>query len=116
MAHRIVLVDDLDGSELNESAATTRFSLDGAQYEIDLAEANRDRLREALAPFIAAGRKVGPTSAPAGRRSARSAASGGSGKRTADIREWANANGHRVGERGRIPANVVAAYEAATGN
>ncbi|MDR2281383.1 MAG: Lsr2 family protein, partial [Gordonia sp. (in: high G+C Gram-positive bacteria)] len=29
------------------------------------------------------------------------------------IREWANANGFTVSDRGRIPADVLAAYEAA---
>lgn len=116
MAHKIVLVDDLDGSELSDTAVTTRFSLDGSHYEIDLGEANRDKLREVLAPFIAAGRKAAASSASGTRRNAKSGSRSGAGKRTAAIREWANANGHSVGERGRIPANIVEAYEAATGN
>lgn len=116
MAHKIVLVDDLDGSELSDSAVTTRFSLDGSHYEIDLGDANREKLREVLAPFIAAGRKAASTSASGTRRSAKSGGRSSAGKRTAAIREWANANGHSVGERGRIPANIVEAYEAATGN
>lgn len=114
MAHKIVLVDDLDGSELGDNAVTTRFSLNGAHYEIDLGDANRQKLADALAPFIAAGRR-----ASAGAASARSAAPkkrGGSGKsNTSAIREWANANGHTVGDRGRIPATIIEAYEAATG-
>ena len=32
---------------------------------------------------------------------------------TAEIRAWARENGHRVSDRGRMPAEVVAAYEAA---
>lgn len=114
MAHKIVLVDDLDGSELGDNAVTTRFSLNGAHYEIDLGDANRQKLADALAPFIAAGRR-----ASAGAASARSAApkkrSAGAKSNTSAIREWANANGHTVGDRGRIPANIVEAYEAATG-
>lgn len=31
----------------------------------------------------------------------------------ARIREWAWAHGHKVNERGRIPADIVADYEAA---
>lgn len=114
MAHKIVLVDDLDGTELGDNAVTTRFSLNGASYEIDLGEANRQKLADALAPFIAAGRR-----ASAGGGSGRAAAprkrAGGSSSNTAAIREWANANGHPVGDRGRIPANIIEAYEAATG-
>lgn len=32
---------------------------------------------------------------------------------SADIRAWALVNGHAVGDRGRLPATVVRAYEAA---
>jgi Lsr2 len=32
-----------------------------------------------------------------------------------DIRVWAEANGHHVSSRGRIPATVTAAYRAANG-
>ena len=32
---------------------------------------------------------------------------------TAKIREWANENGHKVADRGRIPADVISAYEKA---
>ena len=32
-----------------------------------------------------------------------------------DIRVWAEANGHNVSSRGRIPATVTAAYRAANG-
>ncbi|WP_217628223.1 Lsr2 family DNA-binding protein [Micromonospora nigra] len=34
----------------------------------------------------------------------------------ATIRAWARDNGHAIGERGRIPASVKAAFEQATGN
>jgi hypothetical protein len=34
-------------------------------------------------------------------------------QRSADIRDWAGANGLQITERGRIPAAVVAAYDAA---
>ena len=31
----------------------------------------------------------------------------------AEIRDWARANGYEVSDRGRIPGNVMEAYEAA---
>jgi len=114
MAHKIVLVDDLDGSELGDNAVTTRFSLNGAHYEIDLNEANREKLAEALAPFIAAGRRASAGSV-SGRGAAPKRRGGAAKGNTSAIREWANANGHTVGDRGRIPAHIVEAYEAATG-
>jgi hypothetical protein len=55
MANRILTetVDDLDGQS---GAETVTFSIDGVFYDIDLAAANRERLRHALAPYVEAGR------------------------------------------------------------
>jgi len=114
MAHKIVLVDDLDGTELGDNAVTTRFSLNGAHYEIDLNESNQQKLADALAPFVAAGRRAS-ASAASGRAATAKKRGGGTKSNTSAIREWANANGHPVGDRGRIPAHIVEAYEAATG-
>src|SRR5436190_670131 len=101
MAQRvnIVLEDDLDGSEADE---TVTFGLDGVTYEIDLNSANASALRESLAPFVGHGRRAAGRRAPA-----RSAAPRSAGKRdVADVREWARKNGHKVSERGRISAEV----------
>lgn len=115
MAHKLVLVDDLDGSELGSNSATTRFSLDGTQYEIDLGAANKQKLAEALRPFISSARKTAKaTSAPSANRS-RSQRSGSGPTRsseTAAIRAWAHDNGYDVGVRGRISADVREAYLA----
>ena len=40
-----------------------------------------------------------------------SARAGRSREETAAIREWADANGHEVSARGRIPSSVLEAYE-----
>ena len=111
MAQRvnIVLEDDLDGSPADE---TVTFALDGVTYEIDLNDSNAAKLRDALAPYIGHARRS------AGRRSTgRGRASGGTGTATkrdlADVREWARRNGHQVSERGRISAEVQAAYDKA---
>ena len=105
------LVDDLDGTVLeNGTGSTVRFSLEGRQYEIDLSDANAQKLRSALAPFISAGRTVaGSSTRTAGaRRSSRS----NTGELAA-IRSWAQGNGFTVGDRGRISAEVREAYERA---
>ena len=97
---QVVLVDDIDGGEAVE---TLSFSLDGVGYEIDLSAANAADLRDAVAPWISAGRRV------SGRRSA------SRGRGTSDagkIREWARANGVEVSERGRVSASVREAYAA----
>ena len=109
MAQRvnIVLEDDLDGSEADE---TVTFALDGVSYEIDLNAKNAAALRDSLAQYVGHARRA------AGRRAAgRPAASGrGSGKRDlGDVREWARSNGHQVSDRGRISAEVQAAYDKA---
>lgn len=100
----IVLVDDLDGSEASE---TVSFGLDGTSYEIDLNDRNAAALREALSGYIGHGRKV-----PAGsRRPARRTSAGASN--TKEVRDWAKANGYDVSERGRVSAEIKAAYDAA---
>ncbi|MGP3536400.1 histone-like nucleoid-structuring protein Lsr2 [Microbacterium sp. RD1] len=113
MARRIVhqLVDDLDGSVLEiGSGETVLFSLDGVAYEIDLTESNAASLRAALAPYIDAGRSVSRTaSAPSnGRKRRRS-----NQQDYTEIRAWAKDNGYTVSERGRVPAAVLEAYDAA---
>ena len=57
MATRRVVtrVDDLDGSA---GANTVRFGLDRRDYEIDLTDAHADHLRQSLAPFMSAGRRL----------------------------------------------------------
>lgn len=47
------------------------------------------------------------------RRSKRRGTKGKQAASTADLRTWARANGHQVSDRGRIPASVLAAYQAA---
>jgi hypothetical protein len=98
----IVLVDDIDGGDADE---TLTFALDGTGYEIDLSADNAARLREALAPYVGHARKV------TGRKPAAKKAAGSS---TKDVREWARANGWAsLGDRGRVPADVQQAYDAA---
>ena len=49
MAQRIMLIDDLDGSE---ASTTLTYAIDGQEYEIDLSEENAEKFRTTLAPFI----------------------------------------------------------------
>lgn len=102
---QVVLIDDLDGGGADE---TVSFSLDGVSYEIDLSTAHATELRDAFATWVGHARRVGGR-ARTGRRAAGSRAAGGE---SAAIREWARANGYKVNDRGRIPADIKAAYEA----
>jgi hypothetical protein len=106
----IVLVDDIDGSEATETVA---FGLDGTSYEIDLNDTNAGALRDALAGYIGHGRKVGSASRRGRRTSGSSGSSSAGGPSPKEIREWARGQGMDVPERGRVSADVRAAYEAA---
>lgn len=107
----VILVDDLDGGDADESV---EFAIDGRAYEIDLSTANGERLRSALAPYLSAARRAG-----GGRRAASAGGGAAPGRSTADrehnqaIREWAQAKGMTIAERGRIPSNVLDAYQQA---
>ncbi len=102
----VVLIDDLDGSAAEETVA---FSLDNVTYEIDLSAENAAALRDAVAPYLAHARRV----RSAGRRSSRPVPTGTSD--TASIRAWAREQGMTVNDRGRLSAEVRAAYESAHG-
>ncbi|CAM4099864.1 histone-like nucleoid-structuring protein Lsr2 [Janibacter anophelis] len=109
MAQRvqIILEDDLDGGDATE---TVTFGLDGVNYEIDLNDKNAAALRDALAGYVGAGRRV----------SGRKSSGGSSGSRSSSgdltkIREWARSNGHEVSDRGRISQKVRDAYAKANG-
>lgn len=106
----IVLVDDVDGSEATE---TVSFALDGTAYEIDLSDKNAGGLRDALAPYLGHARKVSSGNRRSGRKSGGSASGGGLGPSPRLVRDWARSNGYEVSDRGRVPAEVTAAYEAA---
>jgi nucleoid-associated protein Lsr2 len=105
----IILVDDIDGSTAGETVA---FGLDRVDYEIDLSAKNAKSLRRVLQPWVDAARRTG------GRRRGRTPAAprrrgavdrGQSG----DIRAWARESGYRVAGRGRLPADVIDAFNAA---
>ena len=118
MARRIVhqLVDDLDGTVLEVGEGETmHFSLDGVAYEIDLTEDNAAAFRAALAPYRDAARSTSGARATASRggsAGARQQRRGGQ-RDFAPIRKWAKDNGYQISDRGRVPASVIDAYEAA---
>lgn len=108
MAQRtvITLVDDLDHKEIENDGQTIRFAYQGIQYEIDLSEKHAKKLDNALAPFVAAARRVD------GRAARRSKAVPASIDPKV-VRKWAESNGIEVSVRGRIPAHVLDQYRAA---
>ncbi len=102
MAQRVqvVLLDDLDGGPAHE---TLKFSFEGVSYEIDLSNVHASEFRAAVEPWVKAARKV------SGRSTGRVVANSDTSK----IRAWAKSSGLGVSERGRISAEIRAAYVAA---
>lgn len=107
----VQLVDDVDGSA---AESTVEFGLDGVSYAIDLSADNAAQLRDSLTTYLTKARRTGGRKHRAG-----AAVKNGSAPNTTDrqrnqaIREWARGQGLEVSERGRIPADVVEAYENA---
>ena len=100
---QVIMVDDLDGEEIDSGGKTILFAHGGNTYEIDLTETNAKKLQDALAPYIAAARRVGS-------------------RRPSPIdvkpdlpamRAWAKERGIKVSERGRVSQDVQDAYRAA---
>jgi transcriptional regulator with XRE-family HTH domain len=114
---RTVLVfveDDLDGTP---AASTITFGLEGRSYEIDLSERNAQRLRQALAPYLAVARPRGRGSSS--QRAKREPAVPTPG--TADdsdhvaVRAWAHENGIAVNDRGPVSKRVRQKFVQAQG-
>ena len=99
---RVVLSDDLDGSA---ATSTVGFALDGVTYEIDLNDENTQKLRDDFAAWLEHARRVGGRARPGTSRGRRD--------ETKRIREWAQANGYEIGDRGRISTEIRQAYAAA---
>ncbi len=115
----VVLVDDLDGSEADE---TVTFALDGISYEIDLTADNAERLREALSEWVQNARRLSGARRRGNRTATQQSTTEQSttkqstvGASNGTIREWARANGHEVSERGRIKAEIIDAFNASDG-
>lgn len=117
----IQLIDDIDGSVIDEDAGESiEFSVSGVDYVIDLKSKNATEFHRKLDYYIehatrVGGRKrkpsaaaaavaaVAPASTPAKRDPAQTRA----------IRQWAFDSGYELSSRGRIPAEIEEAYNAA---
>jgi len=98
---------DYDSREIPDGQQLTRsFSLDGRDYEIDLCEKHSQKFDESLKRFADKARKATSRVRSTKRRTAAHR------QRSADIRAWAKRSGIQVNDRGRIPAHVIAKFEA----
>ena len=114
MAQKVqtLFIDDIDGGE---AEGTVRFALDGTEYEIDLNAQHTEELRSALGKYVTHARKVGAAARRGGRGAGRGGRGTGSTLNTTEIRNWAREQGYDIKDRGRVPADVVSKYQAATG-
>jgi hypothetical protein len=98
---------DYDSKEIPNGEHLTRaFSLDGRDYEIDLCEKHSQKFDEVLKRFADKARRATSRVTRTKRRTTAHR------QRSADIRSWAKRSGIAVSDRGRIPAQVIAKYEA----
>jgi hypothetical protein len=114
MAQKIttLFIDDIDGGT---AEGTVRFALDGTEYEIDLNAKHSEELRSALGKYVTHARKTGGAARRGGRGAGRAGRGTGPALNTTEVRNWARENGYDIKDRGRVPADLVAKYEAAAG-
>ena len=117
MAQRTIvqLTDDLDGKPIADGQGeTVRFGLDRQDYEIDLGDKNARAMRDAMGKYVAAARRVSSATRAGGR--SRGAGRPAAASRDYDpkaVRAWAESQGIEVSQRGRVPADLVAKFQAA---
>jgi hypothetical protein len=114
MAQKVMLIDDLDGSE---GVETITYSVDGQEYEIDLSEKNAEKFRSTMKGYIDASRPVERRQVmtlASARSSRRQSSRGGSGRDDIpQIRAWAESQGMDVSARGRVKKEIIDAYDEA---
>lgn len=103
----VTVVCDLPHDGEIEGNETVSFSFDGAAYEIDVCSAHAKELHDTFATYAEHSRRV---TGGGGRR--RKVRTGPGRERSSEIRAWARQRGHKVSERGRIPASIIQEYEA----
>lgn len=120
------LIDDLEKTRSNQRILATQtitFSVNDVRYTIDLSEDNAAAFMRAVGPFMEAASVVPVRRSGGDRKSAPKVATSTESKTTAKprtnrnrtdaVRLWARQNDHEISDRGRIPTNVLDAYEAA---
>ncbi|MGV9671577.1 MULTISPECIES: histone-like nucleoid-structuring protein Lsr2 [unclassified Gordonia (in: high G+C Gram-positive bacteria)] len=117
----VSIIDDIDGRELDiDEAHTISWSWSGVDYQLDVSEANLDKIENGRVPVSklleVSTRTGGRRQSTAPRVTAPAASPSTNGKGGADtktIREWAREAGYEVPLRGRLPKEIVDAYDEA---
>jgi hypothetical protein len=110
---KITLIDDVNGDET--AVETIQFGLDGVQYEIDLSEEHAFALRNDIGQWSDYARRIGGRRKHKAKDKAQTNGhkASASPSSAAEIRAWAQSQGVEVPPRGRVPADVRAAFEQA---
>lgn len=111
---RVVHTCDHHGDE-TEATTTVLVTSGKKRIELDLCQAHLDALvgagrKPAATPSSSDGRRRNGNRQAATKKRTKARQAGPS---TASVREWATQNGHSVNARGRIPADIIAAYSEA---
>lgn len=102
--------DDLTG-EVGDDVKPRSIGWLGNHYEIDLSEAHTKEIDDFLAPYIENARIPKPQPKPR-KKSKYKPTSREYKAYLFDVRNWARQNGMKINPRGRIPRQVLEAYEA----
>ncbi|MGD7003512.1 histone-like nucleoid-structuring protein Lsr2 [Corynebacterium halotolerans] len=99
--------DDLDSTPLGEEDLhIVRFGFEGTDYILDLSEQNAQKFQQLMEPYVKAARKMSTPKAP--RRE--SVSTRGNSRA---IRQWAQEQGMKIANRGKIPHEIIDAYHKA---
>lgn len=109
----IVAVDDFDGTKLGSDATQVKYHVGGKEYECDLSAKNKAKFDadvkkcdEIMSKWVSVSRRIARNGKPYRKTDLDK-------QNTTLVRKWANENGFSVSDRGRIPADVQDAYDAA---
>lgn len=103
--HLTIVKSDISGTE---DAATITFGLGGTWYEIDLTKDEQAELEKSLKTYLKAGRKATPK-----QPEKRKVVPETTAEQREQIRAWAQGAGFEVPARGRIPKEIIAAWNKA---
>ena len=117
----VQLVDDIDGSVIDDdSGEAIEFSVSGVDYVIDLKAKNATEFHRKLDYYIEHATRVGgrkrktaATSPKATAPTPETAPTKRDPEQTRAIRQWAADSGYEISDRGRIPAAIEEAFNAA---
>lgn len=110
------MIDDLDGKVvLDGEGGTVQFAFRGKNYELELSRENEQKLADLLEPFIAVARQGKRTADESAGSASRPKPKSQRAYAPGDAREWLQANGYSIPERGPIKKEYLRLYEEARG-